>query len=74
MEKWEVIIFGIVLDMPIFIENILQAGLIPVAMIWHFTIYIYLYLYIYMCVCVCVECITIRLHIDWTIKELVFDS
>jgi hypothetical protein len=48
MEKWEVIIFGIVLDMPIFIMDISQADLISVAMIWHFTINIY------MCVCVCV--------------------
>jgi hypothetical protein len=36
MEKWEVIIFGILLDMPIFIKDILQADLIPIAIIWHF--------------------------------------
>jgi hypothetical protein len=59
MDQWEVIIFGIVLDMPIFIKDISQADLIPVAMIWHFTIntythththtYIYIYIYIYAC-------------------------
>jgi len=38
MEKWEVITFSVVLDMPIFMKDILQAYLIPVAMIWHFTI------------------------------------
>ena len=36
MEKWEVIIFGILLDMPIFIKDISQADLIPIAIIWHF--------------------------------------
>ena len=48
MEKWEVITFSVVLDMPIFMKDILQAYLIPVAMIWHFTIN----KYIYICVCV----------------------
>jgi len=38
MEKWEVIIFGIITHMQIFMKNILQTDLIPVAMIWHFTI------------------------------------
>jgi hypothetical protein len=54
MEKWEVIICDIVLDTPIFTNDVSQTDLIPVAMIWHFTIYVCVCVCVCLCVCVCV--------------------